>query len=170
MGVGVQNYTCTSFGNYSSIGAVAVLYDTSCLSGQPKFDTIQNDTFDLWSACPNQDPNDPAVAQELKQKYNIKPIIDHFFVEQNNTLSPFFNGRASGPANGAFVLAKKAGDIPSPDNHDNIDWLELLNVSGELAKVVYRIHTVKGQPAASCTPGSPNVSVKYTAQYVFVNQ
>ena len=116
--------------------------------------------------------------------YNIDPIIDHFFVEQDGTLFPFFNGRTSGPASGAFVQAVKAEDAKSPDGTGNIDWLELQNVSGDLAKVVYRIHTVAGQPPTSvsssrlvpvpfnqrnfslqCTPGSSDISIKYTAQY-----
>jgi len=62
LGKGVQNYTCSDAGKYTyapglnfnkslmhlsyrSAGAVAKLYDISCLFGTPRFDTIQDVIF-----------------------------------------------------------------------------------------------------------------------------
>lgn len=49
----------------------------------------------------------------------------------------------------AFVLAAKVGDIPAPTGKQDIDWLQLNNVSGSLATTVYRTDTRGGQPPAS---------------------
>jgi len=171
---GVQNYTCTSAGNYSSVGTVARLFDASCLYGKQEFLSIQEEVFDIWSGCPTQDPSDPGMAQLLKEHWNIDLIIDYYFVQLNGSLVPVFDATSepSSPAKGnpnAILFAKKIEDVASPDGEVDIDWVVLQEVSGELANDVYRIHTVKGQPPASCTPGSPDISVKYTAIYVFVD-
>jgi hypothetical protein len=169
--MGKQNYTCSASGNYTSTGAVAQLFDISCLFGQGEFSNIQDDVFSLWSSCPSTDPSDPGLAQRLKHNWNISPVGQHYFVNNNGTLVPVFDFTSTGNLKGnpdAIFFGKKIGDIPSPDGSDNVDWLELQEVSGELANDVYRVNTVRGQPPASCKPGSGDISVKYTAKYVFV--
>ncbi|KAH9992834.1 hypothetical protein BJV77DRAFT_1067556 [Russula vinacea] len=172
VGMGKQNYTCSAAGNYTSTGAVAQLFDVSCLFGHEEFSTIQDDIFSLWDSCPSTDPTDPELARKLKKHWNISPVGQHYFVKNNGTLVPVFDFTSTGDLKGnpgAIFFGKKIGDIPSPDGSDNVDWLELQEVSGELANDVYRVNTVKGQPPASCKPGSADISVKYTAKYVFVN-
>jgi len=171
---GVQNYTCTSSGNFSSVGAVARLFDISSLFGKQEFLSIQEDVFNIWSGRPDQDPSDLEMVQLLKEHWNIDLIIDHYFVQQNGSLVPVFDATSepSSPAKGnpnAIFFGSKIGDIHSPNGDDNVDWVELQKVSlGDLASDVYRIDTVKGQPPASCKPGSSDISVKYAAKYVFV--
>jgi hypothetical protein len=60
-------------------------------------------------------------------------------------------------------------NVASPAGTANVDWLELGNVAGSLAKYVFRVDTKAGQPPASCTPGSRVISVKYSAKYWFFN-
>ena len=136
----------------SSIGAVARLFDASCLYETPEFLTLEIDVFDLWDECPGDDPKDSEVAQELEQKWNVEPLGDHYFVEKNSTLTPVFDFTSTGQNKGdsnAIFFGKKTEDIASPDGTDNVDWLELENVGGQLANTVYRVKTVAGQPPAT---------------------
>jgi len=164
LGVGVQNYTCTAAGNFTSAGAVAKLYDISCLQGNSGFATLQ----------------DKAVATSDRGLSLIEGLLagttiflgDHFFVSNPTGaagISPDFDFRAGikkGDPNG-FVILKKTGDVPSASSK-NVDLLALdaLPGFGTLAKHVFRMDTALGQPAATCTPGS-TTSVKYAAKYFF---
>ncbi|KAE9408052.1 hypothetical protein BT96DRAFT_986271 [Gymnopus androsaceus JB14] len=95
----------------------------------------------------------------------------HYFVTNPVTgtgLSPKWDftsaAFAGNPA--AFVVGSKIDDVPAPINSAaNIDWLYLTNLTGTLANEIYRVDTQGGQPPTSCTPGSPEIFVKYTAMY-----
>ena len=113
-----------------SIGAVALLYDLSCLSHSPVFGDVQNIAYELWKASPA----------------NIKPPLttsfmgNHYFVTSpsGTGLSPVWDYRA-GVAKGnadAFVLAAKVADVPAPTSPQDVDWLQLKSVSGSLATQV----------------------------------
>jgi len=168
LGVGVQNYTCNATSlTYSSVGAVAELFDVSCLYGTPEFSKIQDDSYTLWSHAP------PSVtAQGIIAKLGSGPPVlgQHYFVPNPNgspTLSPkwdFTSGAKKGNPQ-AFVIAAKTGGIPAPSGKNDIDWLQLKKVQGELADVLYRVATKGGQPPASCTANSPLLSVKYISLY-----
>jgi len=173
LGVGVQNYTCNATSlTYSNVGAVAELFDISCLSGTPLFTTIQNGAFDLWDKAPAS-----LTAQDIIQKLGSRPIIlgQHYFVANplpapgSPALSPkwdFTSDSEKGNAQ-AFVIGAKVGDLPAPTGKSDVDWLQLKSVEGELASTIYRVDTKSGQPPSSCTAGAPLLSVKYTAIYWF---
>ncbi|KAI9441188.1 hypothetical protein H4582DRAFT_2073401 [Lactarius indigo] len=165
-GFGNQNYSCTAGGNYTSIGAVAQLFDISPLYGIPEFSTIQNDGFAVWSSCPGTDPFEPGLAPRLGRQFGIKPLGQHIFVNFNGALSPKFDFTQTTGNPDNFVVAAKAGDIPAPSSQD-VDWLELKNVNGELADIVFRVNTKAGKPPSTCTPGSGPITVKYAAAYWF---
>jgi len=166
LGVGVQNYTCSAAGTYASIGAVADLYDLSCLSAVPSaFNAIQDQAFAVWNAS-----RSTAIPRLGASANGCSPLMGaHYFVTSpsGTGLSPVWDFRgASAKGNpNAFVLAAKVGDLPAPTGHQDVDWLQLKNVSGELATSVYRTNTRGGQPPASCTTGSAPISVKYTSKY-----
>jgi hypothetical protein len=178
--IGVQNYTCASSGTYSSAGAVAELFDASCLVGTPCFEDVQDIAFQLWKSFP-----EPATAQDVfTAGHNISRQLSHqgipnfilgqhyFIANPSGTGSavPKWDFTSSGPTAGnqdAYVIGSKTGGIPSPDGHQNVDWLALAGVQGKLAKQIFRTDTVAGQPPASCTPGSPVISVKYASKYWF---
>ena len=96
------------------------------------------------------------------------------------------NPRFAGNAD-AYVLGKVNSSIASPtDATNDVTWLHVENVQGELADVIFRYDTVGGQPPASVSPTSSldnefmagwlipsqctfgndtNISVKYVAKY-----
>jgi len=170
IGVGVQNYTCSTAGTFTSVGAVAELFDISCLNPST-FNSVGQFAFDAWKLAPKQ-----ITAADLIQDLSFikAPVVlgQHFFIPNptGTGLSPewnFSSASEKGHPN-AFVVGAKAGDIPAPSNPGtNVDWLELNAVEGDLASQVYRIETIGGQPPTSCTPGSPEISVKYVSQYWF---
>ena len=87
--------------------------------------------------------------QLVKSKFNLNVEGQHYFVKQDNSLVPVWDLRSSGENTGnpnAIVFAQKVENAPSPDGPENVDWVELKKLSGELANLVYRVDTVKGQP------------------------
>ena len=140
-------------GSGSSLGAVSQIFDVSCLFGKPEFSNIQEDAYKIWNECPSTDPLEPMIAYLFKRLWDIPVVGQHYFVDgDNDTLVPVFDFTSSGQTKGnksAILFGKKIADVQSPDGSDNIDWLELQKVSGELADNLYRVFTVKGQPPAS---------------------
>jgi hypothetical protein len=171
LGVGNQNYSCTDWGNYTSVGTVAQMFDITCLYGTPEFWRIQDDAYDIWSDWPNTDPLEPGLAVQLSGEFGIDVIGQYYFIiGPTGSLSPKWDFTSSGPTAGnpdAFVVAAKVGDIPAPTGSQDIDWVELKGVDGKLASEIFRVDTHAGQPPSSCTPGSPVITVKYSAQYWF---
>jgi len=167
LGVGTQNYTCTAAGTYASAGAVAQLYDISCLIGTPAFDTVQDTAFKAWTASKDK-KSTSAVNRAVP---GLKNAGDHYFVvsPSGTGISPIWDQRKCGRANGneGFVLGAKAAGVAAPTGSQDVDWLQISNVQGNLAKTVYRTDTRGGPPPASCTPGSPVLTVKYTSKYWF---
>jgi len=159
LGVGVQNYTCSTAGTYKSIGAVASLYDLACISKSPEFNNIQDQAYALWKSYPANGM--PPMSSSFMGK--------HFFITSpsGTGLSPVWDYRA-GVAKGnpeAFVLAAKVADVPAPTSVHDVDWLQLKSVSGLLATQIYRTDTRGGSPPTSCTPGSAPISLRYVAKY-----
>ncbi|KAJ7631819.1 hypothetical protein B0H17DRAFT_1164190 [Mycena rosella] len=166
LGVGVQNYTCSGT-TFASIGAVASLFDISCLDGTPQFATVQTKAFKIWESTP------VGVSPRAIGPLVGAPHLDgfHYFVTSpsGTGISPKWDFTSTGKFAGnatAFVIGAKVGDIPAPTNPaTNIDWLQLVRVEGDLASQIFRIDTVGGQPPTSCEAGSAPISVKYTAKY-----
>ena len=133
-------------------GAVAQLFDISCLYGTDEFGRIREDAYSVWSddACTNA--SDPRLAVQIKQDFGIHRLGYHYFVKNSTgSLSPKFDFTSVGSNAGdpdAFVVAAKAIDIPAPNSQD-VDWLKLNGVEGDLAKTVLRVHTKAGQPPDS---------------------
>ncbi|KAI0739099.1 hypothetical protein C8Q80DRAFT_230337 [Daedaleopsis nitida] len=170
---GVQNYTCSSAGNFTSTGAVAELIDVSCQVFQPGFDTIQNDLYNVWT---HLIPHPIQAIIDLLHLLNPPEILSqHYFVPNPVTgqgLSPKWDFTSSGLLKGkneAFVVAKGKGTIPAPtDPTKDVTWLDVVNVEGKVASEVFRFDTVGGQPPAKCTYGTDkDISVKYVSKYIF---
>ncbi|KAJ7458195.1 hypothetical protein FB451DRAFT_1046898 [Mycena latifolia] len=162
LGVGIQNYTCSGT-TFASIGAVASLFDISCILDHPSdFSTIQQRAFDRWAV---EGPDVPASSIGA----DIKTPTSHFFVTSpsGTGLSPEWDFTSVTGNPNDFVIGAKVGDIPDPtgDPAFNIDWLALNAVEGQLASQIFRIDTVGGQPPVSCVAGDPDIQVKYTSKY-----
>jgi len=172
MGVGVQNYTCSN-GTFTSVysslnitmflfsyrtaGAVATLFDISCLVGTPEFANVQNDFFALPASTQQQIEG---CASRTRLLY-----AHHYFVTNPLTgtgISPKFALAANGGAD--FSILNKTGTINSPAGATNVAWLQLTSIQGTLAKTVFRVDTVGGQPPTTCTGTSPT-SIPYAAKY-----
>jgi len=170
IGVGVQNYTCSTAGTYTTAGAYAELFDVGCLVNTPIYSKISDLAFGAWSKAP------PAVtAQTIVNglaSFGAPGVLgQHYFITNPITgsgISPKWDFTSSGKTKGnanAFVVGAKVANIPAPVTAKDVDWLQLSNVQGKLASEVYRVDTRGGQPPASCTPGSNPISVKYTSMY-----
>jgi hypothetical protein len=157
LGVGVQNYTCTD-GKYVSAGAVATLYDVSCVYGTPLFSQLPDIAlkFNFQRS---------SISTEIGRTLGKSPLAlgDHYFVTNSaGGISPKFDFTKSQSAS-TFVVAAKKGNVASPAGSENVDWLQLNKVEGTMGAQVFRIDTRKGQPPASCTSGT--LSVPYSAMY-----
>jgi len=168
LGTGVQNYTCNATSlTYTSIGAVAKLYDIGCLADKPVFDNLPSIAFNAH----NQAKVPTILSAILRGPVTL--LGEHTFITNPVTgtgISPLFDFRVGLLKNDpdAFFVGAKTGDLAAPENPTvNVDWLELNEISGGLAKTVFRAVTAGGQPPKSCTAGSPVLSVKYAAQYWF---
>ncbi|KAK7045114.1 hypothetical protein R3P38DRAFT_3308795 [Favolaschia claudopus] len=163
LGVGTQNYSCVGTA-FTSIGAVASLFDISCLDHTPHFASIQSKAFDVWKDLPASAPL-TAVGPLVGA-----PHLDgfHYFIPSasGTGLSPKWDFTSTTGNPSAFVVGARVGGIPAPTNPAvNIDWLSLNRSDGELAAQIFRVDTVGGQPPASCVAGSGDITVKYTAKY-----
>ncbi|KAK0238005.1 hypothetical protein ARMGADRAFT_1021237 [Armillaria gallica] len=158
VGVGTQNYTCSEAGTYTNVGAVASIFDISCLYGTPSFDSIQDTVLAAWEKSPHD------ISHELTL------LGEHFFITNPITgtgISPKWDFTATTGNPEAFVVANGTARSPAPTGSQDVDWLSLKQVLGKLADEVYRTDTRAGQPPASCTPGSEPITVKYSAKYWF---
>lgn len=173
---GVQNYTCSTNNNFTSAGAVAQLYDISCLyKSEPNlFKTIQEPLYDAWVNL-TSDITVQEIIAIIPALVNPDIIqADHYFLPNpsGSGISPVWDFRVAERFKdevNAFILGQGAGSVAAPvDPAHNINWLRVREISGEIANEVYRTDTVGGQPPTSCTHGqTPDISVKYTSKYWF---
>ncbi|KAJ7458076.1 putative malate dehydrogenase, partial [Mycena latifolia] len=168
LAIGTQNYTCASTGTYTNIGAVAELFDASCLYGTPEFPALAEIAFAVWKYAPPT--ADISYVISFLEKFKASFVLgQHYFVTSpsGTGISPEWDFTSASLAGhpDAFVIAAKVGDIPAPTGPPDVDWLSLNQVQGDLATQVFRINTVGGLPPASCTAGSPPIQVKYASMY-----
>ncbi|KAI0031349.1 hypothetical protein K488DRAFT_52295 [Vararia minispora EC-137] len=166
LGIGVQNYTCSSSGAFANIGAVAQLFDISCLYDTRVFDLVQSEAFARWNASASTEPKSAATVGGRTLTF----LGDHYFIANltgsgsNVPEFDFRTGALKDNTNG-FVLGSKVGDVVSPSGSANVDWL-MLNATnaGAFAQTIFRVNTVAGVAPGSCTDGQ-TVSMKYAAKY-----
>ncbi|EIM89136.1 uncharacterized protein STEHIDRAFT_119880 [Stereum hirsutum FP-91666 SS1] len=178
LGVGVQNYTCSNTSTYTNVGAVAELFDISCVVDSALSPYLTSAVEALWSAIPSDTFNTTELISTLGFLGNPDVIGQHYFVPNPATGSgsspkfDFTSARFNGVAE-AFVVLAKTGDVVSPDDKSvDVDWLYLTALSyggqGDLAGSAFRVETAGGQPPASCN-GADSISVKYAAKYYLYN-
>nr|KIR44154.1 hypothetical protein I312_06643 [Cryptococcus bacillisporus CA1280] len=135
-----SNYTCNS-GAYVSIGALANLFDVTCL-------------YALTAGG-----IDPSFINSILPK-----MIDMPGSTSAGSISPEFVTDTD------RVLVSKAATLDDPYNAAiNVPWLELVAVEsqGTYAKCVFRTNTFQGQPPSSCTTENAEISVQYASMYWF---
>ncbi|KAF7986277.1 hypothetical protein HWV62_35204 [Athelia sp. TMB] len=155
LGVGVQNYTCnTTSSTYVLFGAVAELFDLSCVFSEPSFASVQEKAFSAWTAAPDS-VDVFAVISDLTS--NSAVLGQHYYVNNPapspgaSATTPKFDFTANvekGNSN-AFVVAAKVGDLAAPTGKTDVDWVQLKEIQGGLASQVFRTNTHGGQPPTS---------------------
>ncbi|ODN72848.1 hypothetical protein L202_08277 [Cryptococcus amylolentus CBS 6039] len=160
---GIQNYTCTS-GAYVSTGALANLFDVTCLYSMT---AGKVDTNELSTVLPKM----AFSALQYPDTLNLPVAIHHLFVDtpgSNTTgaISPLFVGSTD-----QVLVSKTATSNDLTDPSVNVPWLQLTAVEGQgtLAKSVYRLDTVNGQAPSTCDTEGEDLSVQYAALYWFTN-
>ncbi|KAJ3522978.1 hypothetical protein NM688_g8796 [Phlebia brevispora] len=175
---GVQNYTCTQSNNFTNVGAVAELFDISCLVNSTIFETIQLPLFAAWDTFEGI-----SIQDFIEFFHEVNPpevLAQHYFVTNPVTgqgVSPKWDFTSSGNPkffgnSNAFIIGKTKATVPAPNAAVNVNWLDVVNVGGdvggEIADEVFRVDTVGGQPPSSCVFGqTQDISVKYTSKYWF---
>lgn len=146
----------------SNVGAVAELFDISCVVDSALSPYLTSAVEALWSAIPSDTFNTTELISTLGFLGNPDVIGQHYFVPNPATGSgsspkfDFTSARFNGVAE-AFVVLAKTGDVVSPDDKSvDVDWLYLTALSyggqGELAGSAFRVETAGGQPPASVSP------------------
>jgi len=153
----------TAFDIFSAAGAVAQLYDISCLyhSSPTLFRTIQEPLYEAWVNLTSE-----ITVQHLTTIIPalVSPEViqsDHYFIPNaaGNGISPVWDFRTNQKFQGqenAFFVGKGVGSVVPPvDPPNNINWLRVGKVAGDIADEVYRIDTIGGQPPTSVSPPLP---------------
>ncbi|KAF8069078.1 putative malate dehydrogenase [Lyophyllum atratum] len=169
--IGTQNYTCSSAGTYTNVGAVAELFDIGCLYNSPAFSSIADTAYAIWKFVPPVITPQSVIAS-LHGSDSAAILGQHYYVPNPITgtgASPKWDFTSQGATKGnakAYVVAAKVTGLAAPTGKQDIDWVHLKSVTGSLAAEVYRVDTRGGQPPASCKFGTDkDVFVKYVSKY-----
>jgi Protein of unknown function (DUF3455) len=139
----------------SSAGAVAELYDISCLINTPLFGMSQDLAMAAWKLS-----RDKKATNIVKQVLRSSPGYagEHYFVTNPVAagISPMWDQRNLGaPAArnaDAFIIGAKKAGVAAPvrtNQPKDVDWLEISNVQGKLATTIYRTDTREGSAPAT---------------------
>jgi len=169
IGRGIQNYTCTSNQTAApvSIGAVATLYNATCIASTfPELVNILPNValqFNLTS------PDQASLAPS-----NLAVSGHHYF---QNTATPTFNLNTSAMDLGFAPCLKNntvSAPVGSPKGQSGVGngavaWLKLIAREGTTGNLeeIYRVQTAGGNPPVTCAGMPSTFSVEYAAQYWF---
>lgn len=173
LGFGVQNYTCSANNVFVSAGALAEVFDISCLVSNDGgiVSTIQNDLFNFWNSSQAGDTTIQQLIDELPSTDAASAIqSQHYFISNDaGGISPVWDFRAIPKFQGnddAVFVGKILANVSDANPSENVSWLHLGKVSGDIADDIYRILTVGGVPPSSCVSGTTqDISVKYVSHY-----
>ncbi|KAF8578799.1 hypothetical protein K439DRAFT_1638525 [Ramaria rubella] len=178
IGLGTQNYSCSSSGTYVSTGAVAELFDISCLSADSSFGFLRKryeifpDSDAVWEHEAQVRATLGAQAERLGMYYHVSDL-EGYTVPQTavaGSLIPVwdFRGFSIQGDNQAFVAGEVVGTLVASDPLQDIPWQQYEVIAGDLSIFVFSVDTHFGQPPSSCSPGSADIQVRYSAKYWFL--
>jgi len=167
IGRGIQNYTCSQTNATAapvSIGAVATLYNASCVAS----------TYpDLLTVLPNValQFNLTSYDQATLSPSYLAISGHHFF---SNTTTPTFDLNTAAMDLGVAPCAKNSS-VPAPtgspvgqggQGHGSVTWLKLITRDGATGNLeeVYRVNTAGGNPPATCAGMPATFEVQYAAE------
>ncbi|KAI9055476.1 hypothetical protein LZ554_000430 [Drepanopeziza brunnea f. sp. 'monogermtubi'] len=170
VGRGTQNYTCDTTNETAipaAAGAVATLYNTSCLAS----------TFpDILAKIPEVSLqfNLTDANQKFLSPCNFEISGHHYF---SNGTTPDFDLNSAGLGLGFAPCQKDAG-VPAPADttlgqgnvgFGTVPWLKLTTRDGATGGLeeVYRVNTAGGNPPPTCAGMPATFEVQYAAEYWF---
>lgn len=104
---------------WTSVGAVAALYDVSCLVGVSYFDKLAQIAFDLG---PHINGSNAAHAKmHLPIVGDVEPLIDHFFVPNPVAGEMGVSARFNLADTTYFTTLKKIA-VSLPAHKTNVHW------------------------------------------------
>jgi hypothetical protein len=166
IGRGTQNYSCSTTNATAapaSIGALATLYNASCVAS----------TYpDLLSLLPSValQFNLTSDAQSTLTPSNLAISGHHLFT---NTTTPFFNLDASMQLGVAPCAKNNSINAPTDAPKGQYDqgfgavpWLKLTTRSGTTGGLeeIYRVNTAGGNPPATCAGMPATFEVQYASE------
>ncbi|KAH7412333.1 hypothetical protein DE146DRAFT_275877 [Phaeosphaeria sp. MPI-PUGE-AT-0046c] len=176
LGIGTQNYTCTS-GNPEAApgttGALAALYDIGTKLNSDPLAKWKISSLSPLALALSSFPS--ALDWNLKsQGYNNR-VGTHMFKSVNGANTPTFafDQLAMSPYPIAQVgklndTAAPASACPGLSGEGTVRWLLLKDTKGLSVggiDTVYRLETAGGSPPATCKGKPASFEVKYAAQY-----
>ena len=116
--------------------------------------TVQNDLFNFWNSSQAEDVTVQDLIETLPCADPPTPISNqHYFISNDaGGISPVWDFRATPKFEGvadAVIVAKVLANVSDANPTQNVSWLHLGKVSGDIADEVYRIFTVGGVPPSS---------------------
>lgn len=185
LGVGFQNYTCSSAGTYVqsvvSAGAIASLYDITNTVSMFPGDATTKSTLQSFETCTKMTRCTPTTQNGFCSSchniaaaaYLINDAGEHFFDQISGAQMPNFDIRKAGD----FLSCKKASNVKAPSGSykgsnglGTVDWLYLVdNGSGRSHGVssVYRVQTAGGVAPSTCDKAGSVLQIPYAAEYWF---
>ncbi|EED21344.1 conserved fungal protein [Talaromyces stipitatus ATCC 10500] len=172
IGRGTQNYTCadaTADTLPSQIGAVANLYDASCIAANypDLLDLATDIVLNFSLPAPGvQTPLAPA---------NVEILGHHYF---ETTTTPTFNLNTTPDKQFGVALTSKKNSTTAPQGsiigqfnvgYGAVPWLYLTSITGTTDGItsVYRVKTAGGAAPATCSGQPAAFQIQYSAQYFF---
>ncbi|CRG89424.1 hypothetical protein PISL3812_06460 [Talaromyces islandicus] len=171
IGRGTQNYTCsepTKDTTPTQIGALATLYDASCIVANYP-DLVDSATkivlnYDL--------PTDNAATLP---PVNVELLGHHYF---EDATTPVFNLDTTAQDQFGIAISKKnasmvapPGSVSGQNNSGDgaVPWLYLTTIAGTVGNFtsVYRVNTAGGAAPATCEGQAASFQIQYSAQYFF---
>ncbi|KAF8455202.1 hypothetical protein BGX38DRAFT_1169691 [Terfezia claveryi] len=165
LGVGTQNYTCTSPTQApTSNVAIATLYDITKLVGlAPGAAHASSAIVMALSTAQNTQNIPPGLGYPEIGEHHFEPRYGKGAVA-------VFNVWVKGKQR-KFVGGKLEGILPAPNSFPgSVDWLKLGRTAGSEKesrgiKFVYRVHTAGGKAPATCEGLQYEHTVKYATEY-----
>ena len=128
----------------------------SCLASEDseRLSAIQSYLFDKWNCPEAGNTTIQELINDLPNCGNPNAILSqHYFIQNGSGgISPVWDFRATPKFQGvddAVIVAKSLASMPDANPTQNIPWVHLGKVSGDIADEVYRISTVGGVPPSS---------------------
>lgn len=173
LGRGTQNYTCADSTANSipvSQGAVADLYDASCLAAKhPEL------LHRLPGALVSLNKNLIGSAVSIISKMSRADIlVGHHYFAPNNTV-PVFDFRMKKPQPW-ILMGKRDQSVPAvttaskgiaTEPNGAVDWLRIKAIASMSVdfKLAYRVQTAGGKPATTCQGQPESFEIQYASEY-----